>query len=963
MTENEKIRHEGEVIFWNGVLGFIKFQNTTDNIFFHINSTEKKYKIVSLLDKVTFTVGEAKLGRHLGKPMALNIRFSAKGSLSEHKRTIGVLRDWNGRFGFLNSPQMDKEVFLFHSRLINNDKEIQNGDYFTFSPVKSAKNPDQLFAFFAYLLENEKDIDFLKQQQTTNSIDQVKEIISNLIRLQADKPVVVRFELELEELLSNNKHSLYTSLNLLIKQYREGFNFEPPFEILKKHLQEKYLIQLWENEVIKMYDIDIMTMYFHNSSADTKRVIINRFPEEDKSKILRSHFNLLLEKGKIDKSNNDIKTFLDIIYKNKNTRHLEIYKEVEKYVIDTFSAKETVSLWLNDYIEDLPERYIIENFDINNVISLKRDSEKYNRIVIKIYENYLLSFAKEKNFDTDYPNLVQYLSRLREHSKTEFEKIAKATIAPLNKHQKFILGIFEPHLPFDAKEYFEHHWEELNVYFILKYLIGKNCDEPKELIKDKINSITEDKLISFACFFGWNDLISPIKNEMQPSKEEYIPSFLEDVSRFIEKFDRTDIKLHNIGEAIYKSIPYYKVHHLRLWLFGYVNESEYSYIGYRECFKELSLTEQKVFRKRGDNQIKEEIYEGELLEVEPCENIFSVEGDEVTYKAFAENIYFRDGSIMLRKENREYTNIFPETFASSGLNRIPKSSHFNKFEFTIKVQGKDIIETKGFEDFFTQIQTGEIEKALGRIVEPKTSKDNRNKSYVEDWKLRKEVINYLNNEQIEKYSPKIINEPKSRYRRIDKETEIDTFEKTHLYTIMTADGYGIIWENIDMTEDRATFIFKATKETYELQIEKIAHSIVSYGQFRSTLVSARDEDKLRIFKNNHGYIAKILKQRGRNQSFANWEAKLEDALFQSIPNLPDFQEIESLRYWQADMPFSPKINRPPVIKIKDDDIKTVNFDFANPINPVEKGEKPAPPIIKNRKLEILNKLREINQLF
>jgi hypothetical protein len=476
-----------------------------------------------------------------------------------------------------------------------------------------------------------------------------------------------------------------------------------------------------------------------------------------------------------------------------------------------------------------------------------------------------------------------------------------------------------------------------------------------DAIKEKIESVSEAKIIDFASYFQWNELISPV------SKDDESPSFLKDVETFINKFERIDIELNKIGEAIYDSLAFFKAYHLRLWLFGYVTESRYSYVGYRECFKELSPKEQKFFRNKGDNYNKEEVFEGELLEVEPCQNIIQREGNIVTYKAIAENIYFRDGSIMLRMGNREYTNIYPEPFASSGLNRIPKSSHFNSFEFIIKVEGNDIKTVQGLEDFFTEIQTGEIEKALGKIIEPKPSKDNRNKSYVEDWKLRKEVIKYLNEQQIDKYSPKIINEPKSRYRRIDKDTEIETFEKTHLYTIPTTDGYGIVWENIDMTEDRATFIFKSTRETYLLQIEKIAHSIVSYGQFRSTLISAREEEKLEIFKNNHGYIAKIHKQRGKNLPFGNWKEKLEEALLQSIPNLPDFQQIDSLKYWQADMPFSPKINKK-IGKISVEDIKTVDFDFENPTYE-EKEENSAPKIRINKKIEILNKLREINQLF
>lgn len=951
---NEKIRQQGEIIFWNGSLGFIKFQNSGDSIFFHINNVHRNYNTISLFDKVSFKIGTVKIGKHIGKPMAFDVRFTSSGSFSEHQKTIGVLRDWNGRFGFLDSPQIDKTVFLYHSRLINSYNEIQSGEYLTFSPVKSAKNPDQLFAFFAYPLQNEKDIHFLRQQESENSIIQIKEIISNLIRQQVDKPIDIRFELELEELLNQEKHSLYYPISVLIKQYNEKFGFSPSVQILNRFLKETYIIQLWENDVIKSYDLEVMMNYFHNASSDTKRAIISRFPQVDKARILRNHFDLLIKKGKVEKNNNDIKTFLGIVYRNKETQEIEIYKEAKRYILDNLSPQENVSLWSNDYIDDLPEKYIINNFDISNVPIIKKGGKKHNEIIKKIYENYFLSFAKDKDFNAEYPNLIQYLQKFKEQFENDFVIISKASIAQLNKHQKFILWLFEPNLDFEGHDYFENYWKEINIYFLLKYLIKEDVTNYEKL-QEKIASITEAKLIEFACEFQWNNLIMPVYKE----DTEY--SFLKDVGTFIKKFDRNDIDLTQVSEAIYDSIEFYKDYHLRLWLFGYVAENRYAYVGYRECFKELSHSEQTIFRKKGDSHIKEEVFEGELLEVEPCQKIVKRDGKIITYMAFAENIYFRDGSIMLRMETREYTSVYPEPFASSGLNRIPKSSYFNSFEFIIKVEEKQIKTIEGLEEFFNEIQTGEIEKAIGKIVEPKSSKLNRNKSYVEDWKLRKEVINYLNEHQISIYSPKIINEPKSRYRRIDKDTEIETYEKTHLYTIQTTDGYGIVWENIDMTEDRATFIFKATNETYLLQIEKIAHSIVAYGQFRSTLISAREEEKLSIFKDNHGYITKIHKQRGKNLPFENWKKKLSEALIQPIPKLPDFEQVQSLSNWQADMPFSARVNKK-IEKINIKDIKTVDFDFEQPTNKV-KIESVAQKEQIKKKLEILNKLKEINQLF
>lgn len=222
----------------------------------------------------------------------------------------------------------------------------------------------------------------------------------------------------------------------------------------------------------------------------------------------------------------------------------------------------------------------------------------------------------------------------------------------------------------------------------------------------------------------------------------------------------------------------------------------------------------------------------------------------------------------------------------------------------------------------------------------------------------KKVIDYLNEAQYEGL-PKLVNEPKSRYRRLEIGTEIDDFEKTDLYSIRTNDGYGIIWENIDLTEDRATFIFKALDTTHKLQLSKIANSIVSSGQLRSTLISLKSDDRLQIFKDNLGYVAKIHKQRGKNQPFSNWKEKLEKSLLLPIPDLPNHEQIQSLEDWQAEMPHSPRI-RKVVKKIDESSIKTKDIDFDE--TKVSQPKTENLRLTPNAKKSILEKLKEINQI-
>lgn len=946
--------YSGEIIFWNNNLGFIKYDNLDESIFFHKNNLNKSYKKVSLLDKVQFERGETVKGIHKGKPFAINVKFTSNGNLREHQRTIGKLRNWNSKYGFLDSPQLDKDVFLFHTRLLSTNYKIQEGSYFTFSPIKSSKNPNQLFAFFAYPLEKETDLEFLRQQKNENNISDIEKIISSLIRSQTDISIEEKFKLELQDVFKENTQNSYNQFIELINYYKSNLDFTPSFGIIFEEVPKVYQIQLWENDVIADFDLVTMIDYFHNSTADTKRIIINKFKREDKLTILNAHFKLLIEKGRISKANNDIKILLDIVYRNKESRELEIYKSVKKHILKKLTPKECATLWFNNYIDDLPENYIVNNFDINNVPKLKKENEKHQKIIFKIFENYLINFANEKNFEEDHIELIQYLKVFKGRFATKFDKLVKITVFQLSKIQKLILWVFEPSLPFDGINILKRSWSELDVYFLLKLSISEAIDLDEILLKKISDSITQQKLIDFSTSYNWNALILPVN---KPDED----SCLNDINSFIDKFDRFDINVEEIANSIYDSIPLFTIHHLRLWLWGYVADSRFDFVGFREKFKELTSSEQSFFREKGNNQIKEEIERGESLEVVPCMNIISREKNSKIYKAFVENIYFKQGVILLRMENKKYTKPFSVSMASTGLNRIPKSSYYNKFPFTIKVEENSTIkDVKGFEGFFAEIHTGEINKALGRITSPKSSKKNRNKSYIEDWKLRKKVIDYLNKSQFDN-EPKLVNTPKSRYRRLDVGVAIDFFEKTYLYSIRTDDGYGIIWENIDLSKDRATFIFKSTEENHQIQLEKIANLIVSSGQFRSTLIRLKKDEEdiqLQVFKNNLGYIAKIHKQRGKNQSFSNWQSKLEKGLLKPIPELPTEEQIRDLKDWQIEMPYSPK-TRKVVTKIDEKFIKTKDINLGDTNVPQFTKR---PQLTLNTKKSILEKLKEINQI-
>jgi hypothetical protein len=951
---NNDERQEGEIIFWNRKFGFIKIFNSDKCYYFNKKSLGNQYADVNLLDKVSFNIEEVREGVHIGKFNAAQLAFIEKGDFSEHQRTIGRMINWNGRYGFLESPQLDREVILFSTRLIKTKKKLNSGDYLILSPVKSSKNKDQLFAFFAYPLEDERDIAFLQEQKKLYQNNPVRETIINIVRSLDDRPVDIKFKTELAELVNTLKENLFPSLKILIKQYKEEYKFTPSFSLLKEYLTDFYLVQLWEYGIIKGYDLETMITYFCNSSADTKRAIINRFPLVDKLKILKYYFEHFIKNKISKKANNELKTFLGIVYRNQDTREIEIYKEAKQHIFSRLYPQELISLWIRGYIEDLPEKFVVDNFNFDDIKSIYERGTNYAGIIKKILENYLLSFHGQTNFDVEYPKLIKYLNIYKEIFNTDFEKILKASFVQLENYQKFILWIFEPTFPFDGHSFFEDNWSDLDLYFLLKYLIKEDVDFKADII-NIANSITEDKIIEYVEINPWNEVIKPVN---QDNQNEF---FIKDVMAFTHKFKRNDISVKTICEIIYDAIPYYSVDHLRLWLYSYVKDNRFSYVGYRGKFKELTFDEMKLFRDRGDSKILAEIVEGEMQEVEPCLNYIQKGKDITIYKAHVENIYFMKGSLKLRRENSIYTNVYYEEFSSTGLNRIPKSSEYSTIQFTITVVKNDIKEIDGLDEFFSMIQSGLIQKALVVVgANHPSDHENKESSYVEDWNLRKNILSYLEEQQFSNYAPTIVNEPKKYYnsRRSDKNPLVDFSEKTILYTIQTPDGFGIVWENIDFTEDRSTYIFKATNETYLSQIKKIADAIVTYYHLRSTLISASEDENLDVFRHNLGFIAKINKQRGKNLSFDNWKGKLQNHLLRPIHKVPEIEQIQILQFWLNKTSEGPEGKAPGKII----NIRTLPDDIFNPPPSQVDTQTKASAISLGVKFEILNQLKAINQL-
>lgn len=978
--DTDKI-YTGKIIYWNSEYGFLESPELEKSIFLHSKAMSKKIcNKINLFDILTFKVGISTSTNNTGKLFARSVRYKEHGQLSQYQRKIGTIYDWNGRFGFINYPTDGGKIFLFHTRLLYS-KEILNGQLVVFYPINSDKDNSQLFAFFAYSIIFEKDINFIKEQYSNFEIPELREYINQISKNNLESTVSERFELELLNVGNVSTGQEYLKLTEIIKSYKTQFNYIPDWKLLSKFVSDTYLIQLWETELISSYNVEIIKEYFISANADTKRLIAIKVSIEDRELILLEYFNFLQKSRKIDRLNNDVKTILSMVYQNTESRLPKLYEQIKSEIISIFKPIEIIDLWLHDFIDDLSENYIISNFNIGDFKSVKlltqkkaeNGQPKYKELLSKIYEQYFFEVAKEENldFDKEYPKLIRYLQIFEKEFSERFPDIINIIKATLRPYQKFVLWIFGINIDFDALTYLQNCQNEINQYFKIKFLfrqLGKNKDFEFTQLLEQIR-INQTDLAIFSTNYQWNDLIYPTKK----IGIENETSFLTDIIKYNEIFNQ-NIDIYYIADKIYNSIELFNEIHLRLWLYDF--STNYDYVGFRECFNSLTNEEQKQFRLKANESNFGEITEQEITEVKPC-LIHEVNPDNsITYFAFLENLYFGNGFIKLRKEDSLYTNPFNELYSSTGLNRIPSSHILNTVPLQIVVASNVIKNTQGLNELFMQIHTGEILKALGKVVEPSEYHDKHNKAYVEDWALRKSVIDYLNENQAKNIKTTIVNEPKNHYRRLDDSSGIDMFEKTELFTIETSDGYGIIWENIDLSEDRATYIFKSSQENHKIQIQKITNAIVSFAQFRSTLSSARDDDYLTIFKNNFGFVSSIRKKRGKNKPFSNWLLKLENALKQPIIELPTFEDLEKLKKWSPEIPHVARLNKTQLYNykksaiIKGSELETTDFfeketDTKQTINQETSEDCDKADIKRNveKRKSLLNSLKSFNQYF
>jgi hypothetical protein len=918
---------EGKIIYWNGIYGFIE-TNEGSSIFFH--KSDLIDKNIQLLDSVSYVISKSIIPMHNGKIIAKEIKLTGeKTNIKSYSRYIGVITDLNNKKGIIKSPEIEKPILFYTSRKLFIADVIKENDLIIFCPEKSSRNNYELFSLFAYSIKKENDIDFLQKAYLTSGNEKIKYYIDLRIS-KLNISVAEKFDLDIKGIpYVNNNHSYQIFVSKLL-EYKK-LNFTPHFDIIKGHCDKTFVIQLFESGIINDYDVEIMKPYFHNTSADKKRFIISKVSYSDGEIFLRNHYNKLKEEGKFNFLNDNIKTLLDIVYRNEITKNEILYNEIKDNIESFLKPDEIINLWLNGYIDELQESFLIENCNIDNRELIKsildKKDAKYKIALYKIFEHYFFKTNKI-NIDTESDVFIRRLLIFQHVFKSRFDEIIIELIKFFDDYQKFKLWIFGiTKVDFNVHEYYLYNKSSIDIYSKIKYSL-KSFDEhvvPNQIIDEILDEISFESLLLYIKTNPWDDLIYPVEELDSDTCRSY---FLSDIQKLCRLFKDINIDINSLADEIFISMPKYNVHHIRLWLNGYVANKRYDYVGFRNCFKFLNKDEQIEFKQRGDDLVKGNVFEKTSFEVLPCETIIEETSSYKLYSARLYNFFFEQNKLRLRKEDKLYTSVFKDFYSSYAFNNIPTNSALNKYEITVKVGNNNTIdEINGFDKIIQLIHTNEIEKALGVVVNPKGKSKPTNNPYVEDWELVNEIKMYLFVNQFSEIDVRLVLEPVNHFRRLDESSGIDNTEQTALFTLATkSEDYVIIWDNIDFSDNRAIYVFKSTNDNINTQLNKITSSITTMAQLRSTLIRTNIDDMDRIFKANLGYVGKIHKKRGDNLAFEIWLDNLKNLMNTSTPTIPTIEEIELLEKWSPDTPHHGSVVIKPQ-KILNKEIITVGYDF------------------------------------
>jgi hypothetical protein len=949
----------GEVVFYNGKYGFVRLPDETSLFFPDSQLDAIGRQQLRLLDTVSFQTETVAQGPHQGKLRAVKVRRLAAGDPSRYRRVVGQLQPGSKQFHRLVSPQLSKPVLLHYNRLVNRHTQPQQNELLVFSPVISTKNANELFAFFAYSLNEEQDLSFLREQLEASQLPGIQVRIDQVLAATRTAPVHERFAAELRQLGVVRNLAAYQQVAELLKIYA-GQNYRPAIAELQAVVAPEYQLMLWENRLVPDYVPTIMHDYFLRASADRKRELVARLVGEERHALLGHWVQHLLLPGKITRVHNGLKTCLDVLFRNPETKDQGLYQQI--YQALDLSAPDWQQLHQQGYVHQLPvspelsvlppRREWLRRAGASRVLAAGKEQE-----LVACYEAELLE--ADPTSEADQLRLALVAKLLVEFLPAQAERILSWYWPRFSALQRLVLWVVEvgPDLA-DAAELYEMCAPQLAVFLRLRYYLRQPEVAPVAA------ELSADALGSFAATYHGHELVGLVDPQPLPTVPGTYYTLLDEVRALQQFWPAQAPSEVAVAASAYAALPLYKVEHTRLYLRELVAGSEDDFVGFREPFRQLTREEKQDLRDHFDSRQKPEALEQLRQGILPCG-----EGEEVNeqkcYTAYLENIYFGRGSMQLRLPSGEFTASFSgdthlSEKASVGMNSLPVESRYNQVPLKIWVKDKAILFVTGLAELFDLLLEEEIAFAFRKkLPDQMGSVPTDTDAYAEDWQLRQEVLTYLKQAATQAHE---VGEPKNYRRRLDEESGIDAYEMTMLYVLPTEEGVGIVWENVDYSDDRATYVFKATQAELLGQLEKLRQAIGTYAQWRSALANAQDTPAQVSFRSHYGYLGRIRKQRGRNQPFGAWQERLLTLLQLPVPPLPSEEEWAQARLAARSAPQVTSASRP--VKRRPSRIVVIDETSLDRVNPDTLVRQVAPsPVAKSGNTSLLRALQQFNQRF
>lgn len=952
------INFKGKIYDWNGYYGFI-YCDDGRQIFFHKDDLKFLNPNNSyLLSEVTFDLSESRKKGHEGTLKAKNIKIINRLEIEEHELHLGRLNSWDQsptsklERGDIASPLQEKTIGLRKGRSLYPKDELKVGDLLIFSQVKTSA--DKRLAVFAYKLEWEKNISVLKNLYLESSEPELLVQIKALAGAGETLSTKQEFFLELGLVTEVSDLADFKNLVKLIKPFVSK-DFIPEWSDLTNICQSQYLIELWENGLVNNPDLSVILIYFVNNNLRIKESIIKRLPYDQQEKIVTNYIQFLKEKRLLSFINPKLREILRFLSKKDKltANRLNLVTELT----NSLKESDVYRLWIEGFLLSIDTDVLKRHINLNDEEEIKKilvKGDYFSAVILSSLEENLFALISGY-FEIKYMRIAIQLMVIAENFKAEYQAIKSKVSLVTTQKQKFILKLFNAPIEFDLIPYYLQKWSEVNLYQTIR-LINMAGDQSK-FPDSALERVTLEKIEDFIDNVSWNDSFQPTEI-MQEKNIQF--AFMHDVSLYIETFSPTGFTINDIGKYTFTSIPEYTVMHLRLWLYGYLDHTCFDYTGFKQYYSELTRLERKIFKAKASGlMIAKYVTIPELNSVRPCTIFDTKANGSQIYHAFLFNFYFKEGKLKLLTENNfpngPYTKEFPCKDASSGLNRIPESHSICRIPITCEVsfEGNILAFPVGLDDILMMIRTEEIGKSLE--MEKESNQDNQDQgSYVEDWKLRKSIIDLLNQKQIFGLDPISVYENNTIRGEYSNSNNVTDLEHTQLFSVETADGISIVWEDIDLSDDKATYIFKATKERQSVLLEKLVSAIASNATIRSTLSHNLNSEILAIYRKDLGYVGSIRKQRGDPNAFFNWEQKLEEAMKLPIPIELTGSEVDKLKQWTLGSTFTlKKMQR----SIRQDKIMVSQIEYPDE---KEKKQQNNP---ENFRLILLTELRAFTSSF